>query len=361
MPFEKNRVAAALLASWSLKTSGQWLATNPARGQCNVTALLINELFGGQILKTPLPEGDHFYNRIDGQRIDLTDVQFDIPVNYLDIESDRTEALAGTSAAKYAALKAAFSEHSHSSIGGRLSIPKPQADRPPVLAHERFVADRANFAGLDLRARFDHIAQTNLWGAATSTSGLGSETTAAAAVREALPNLLRRLGVHSLLDAPCGDAGWIGDCLQGLDYIGVDIVSSLITANTLRAQCGEIAGRFLTADITRDALPDADLILCRDCLVHLSFGNIHRALARFRASGARWLLTTTFPAWGVNSDCEDGDWRALNLQQAPFSWPAPAERINELCDEGNGGWRDKSLGLWRLADLPDHSRTRMVG
>jgi hypothetical protein len=49
MPFERTRVAEVLLASWSLKTSGQWLADNPARGQCNVTALLINEVFGGEI------------------------------------------------------------------------------------------------------------------------------------------------------------------------------------------------------------------------------------------------------------------------------------------------------------------------
>lgn len=110
MRFEKDRVAAALLQSWSLKTSGQWLASNPARGQCNVTALLINDLLGGEILKTPLPEGDHFYNRIDGKRIDLTDSQFEAPIDYLDIVSDRSEALAGTSASKYEALRVVFSE-----------------------------------------------------------------------------------------------------------------------------------------------------------------------------------------------------------------------------------------------------------
>jgi hypothetical protein len=228
------------------------------------------------------------------------------------------------------------------------------AKRPPVLAHERFVADRANFAGLDLTARFERIVRTNLWGATTTASGVGSEIAAAAAVREALPDLLRRLGVRSLLDAPCGDAAWITDCIRDLDYTGVDIVSSLIAANTLRAQRGEIAGRFLTADITRDPLPRADLVLCRDCLVHLSFDNIQRAVTQFRASGARWLLTTTFPEWRINADCEDGDWRALNMQCAPFDWPMPVILINERCDEGDGGWRDKSLGLWRLADLPDY-------
>lgn len=226
------------------------------------------------------------------------------------------------------------------------------ANRPPVLAHQRFMADCANFAGLDLAARFERIVQTNLWGAATSASGLGSETAATAAIREALPGLLQQLGARSLLDAPCGDAGWIGGCIQGLDYIGVDIVPSLIAENSLRARRGEVAGRFLTADITRDALPRADVVLCRDCLVHLSFDNIHRAVARFRESGARWLLTTSFPEWEINSDCEDGDWRALNLQHAPFGWAAPVGLINERCDEGDGGWRDKSLGLWQIADVP---------
>ena len=111
MRFDANRIAAALIDCWSIETSGNWLADNPARGQCNVTALLINELFGGEILKTSLPEGDHFYNRIGGERIDLTASQFDGPVHYQDAASSREEALAGTSLAKYGSLRAAFAKH----------------------------------------------------------------------------------------------------------------------------------------------------------------------------------------------------------------------------------------------------------
>jgi hypothetical protein len=225
------------------------------------------------------------------------------------------------------------------------------AARPPVLAHQRFEAERHGFSGLDLAARFERIHRINLWGAPTSVSGLGSEAAATDALRTELPGLLRRHGIRALLDAPCGDAAWITSLDLDVDYTGVDIVPSLIAANTARAKRRGIAGRFLVADITRDALPPADTILCRDCLVHLSFANIARALGRFRAAGAAWLLTTTFPGWNTNRDCEDGDWRALNMQRAPFSWPAPAALINERCDEGNGGWSDKSLGLWRLADL----------
>jgi hypothetical protein len=73
--------------------------------------LLLNELFGGEILKTPLPNGDHFYNRIEGERVDLIDSQFAAPVDYLDIASDRSKALAGTSVSKYAALRATFIAH----------------------------------------------------------------------------------------------------------------------------------------------------------------------------------------------------------------------------------------------------------
>ena len=183
-------------------------------------------------------------------------------------------------------------------------------------------------------------------------SGLGSEDRATAAIRDALPSLLQRLAARSLLDAPCGDAGWIGGLTRNIAYTGVDIVPSLIDANRARVARGELAGRFLVADVTRDSLPFADLVLCRDCLVHLGFQNIARAVARFRASGARFLLVTTFPEWEDNRDCEDGDWRALNMEKPPFDWPAPRELINEACEEGGGGWRDKSLGLWRLDELP---------
>jgi hypothetical protein len=48
------------------------------------------------------------------------------------------------------------------------------SDRPPVLAHQRFLEDRESFAGLNLAQRFRRIRETNLWGAEASISGLGS-------------------------------------------------------------------------------------------------------------------------------------------------------------------------------------------
>ena len=85
-----------------------------------------------------------------------------------------------------------------------------------------------------------------------------------------------------MLDAPCGDAGWISRTDLGVHYVGVDIVPSLIESLQARAAAGDITGEYHLADITADTLPRCDAILCRDCLVHLSFANIERAVANFR-------------------------------------------------------------------------------
>jgi len=228
------------------------------------------------------------------------------------------------------------------------------SNRPPVLAHRRFVADRESFAGLNLAQRFRRIHDTNLWGAPESASGLGSELDATAVLRAELPRLFRQFGVTSVLDAPCGDAGWINRADLGVRYVGVDIVPALVERLQARAAAGEINGEYRLADVTRDPLPRCDAILCRDALVHLSFANVQRAVTNFRASGAAWLIATTFPEWQTNRDCEDSDWRALNFERAPFAWGPPVELLNENCQEAGGGWRDKSLGVWALSPVvPD--------
>ena len=66
-------------------------------------------------------------------------------------------------------------------------------------------------------------------------------------------------------------------------------------------------------DITRDALPRADVILCRDCLVHFSFKDIFAAIDNFKKSQSRYLLATTFIAFSENLDVATGEWRRLNM------------------------------------------------
>ena len=221
-------------------------------------------------------------------------------------------------------------------------------ERPLVPAQQAFARDRAAFSDLNLQQRFERIFSTNLWSAPTSVSGLGSEPDQTGALISELPRLLARLRVRSLLDAPCGDAGWIAKTALAVPYTGMDIVPDIIANLQLHAGKNR---QFIHGDITCDPLPMVDAILCRDCLVHLSFANISRAIANFKRSGATYLITTTFTEWQVNHDIDDGDWRPLNIEAAPFHWGAPLDLVNECCTEAGGSYRDKSLAVWRLADI----------
>ena len=196
---------------------------------------------------------------------------------------------------------------------------------------------------------FRTIYASNLWGA-SERSGAGASIDQARAVLAHLSTLIAQLEIQTLLDVPCGDFAWMQHLRAGVRYIGGDVLPELAAAN--QRQWGGPGREFAAIDLLKDDLPPADLLLCRDCLVHLSFDDIAAALRNIRRSPCRWLLTTTFPQTAANEDILTGDWRPLNLQAAPFLLPAPHLLLNEECTEGDGMFADKSLGLWRVADLP---------
>lgn len=94
-----------LRSAWSTETGGKWRPDNPACGQCSVTALVAQDLLGGDILKTSVEGQWHFYNRVAGRRLDLTESQFEQPLEYQDLPSNRAEALEDTSVRQYETLK----------------------------------------------------------------------------------------------------------------------------------------------------------------------------------------------------------------------------------------------------------------
>jgi hypothetical protein len=64
--------------------------------------------------------------------------------------------------------------------------------------------------------------------------------------------------------------------LSGVDYFGADIASTVIDKNS--QQYARPGARFIRADLTKDPLPTAEMIMCRDCWVHLSFEDIAAVL-----------------------------------------------------------------------------------
>jgi hypothetical protein len=94
-----------LRRSWSVETGRHWRPDNPASGQCGVTALVVHDELGGEILKTDVNGAWHFYNRTGDQRIDFTMSQFDSPISYDDIPSSREVALSDGSKMQYELLR----------------------------------------------------------------------------------------------------------------------------------------------------------------------------------------------------------------------------------------------------------------
>lgn len=212
------------------------------------------------------------------------------------------------------------------------------AERPvPPISGSRASLD---FAGIYEQNGFDGT---------ESRSGGGSTLEQTRVISREIPALLNKLCVEHFLDVPCGDLNWMRHIdLGNVKYIGGDVVQSIVDAN--RAAYSNANRSFERINIITGPLPSADIIFCRDCLVHLNYSDGLSALEQFRNSGAKWLLTTTFVDRACNQDlyAEGAIWRPLNLEKAPYNMPPAALYINENCTEGDGLYGDKCLALWPL-------------
>jgi hypothetical protein len=65
-------VQQALNQAWDLENIPGSMTNKRTVGQSRTISRLIYEIFGGEILKTHMKKDWHFYNRIDGKRVDFT-------------------------------------------------------------------------------------------------------------------------------------------------------------------------------------------------------------------------------------------------------------------------------------------------
>src|SRR3954454_24381861 len=81
------QIEGVIRGSWSRESCdpvdlADWSPENPARGQCGVTALVVQDLLGGELLLAEVHhvdgrrQGVHYWNRIGGVEVDLTREQF---------------------------------------------------------------------------------------------------------------------------------------------------------------------------------------------------------------------------------------------------------------------------------------------
>ena len=197
---------------------------------------------------------------------------------------------------------------------------------------------------------FTNIYKSGGWIDSESKSGPGSRLEVTEAIREELPKLVADLSIKTFLDLPCGDFNWMQHVDLGIDqYIGADIVQMVIDDNNQKY--ANEKRKFVTLDLLRDSLPQADILLCRDCLSHLNYEDINKALTNLQRSEITYFLTTTYYNIENNLNIVTGQWRPLNFLLPPFNFSEPVRIIAEKSPSGSSKRRGKSLGLWRVSDL----------
>lgn len=222
-------------------------------------------------------------------------------------------------------LKAALNRHGFAWVVFRLA-------RYPLdwLKRKKFERD-----GLILRTaeeRFNWIYKNKYWGEGETTSGSGSTLEHTANLRREIPALVEKFDIRVFLDAPCGDFAWMRHVIKDVpfEYIGADIVAPIV--KDLQERYGNERIRFTHCDITTDKLPEADLMMCRDCLFHLCYIDIAAAVQNFLDSGIPYLLTTTHinNSGFRNRDIISGEHRLIDLFSPPFLFPSnPLYRIED--------------------------------
>lgn len=191
---------------------------------------------------------------------------------------------------------------------------------------------------------FTNIYRNNTWESEESISGKGSELASVTKILSSLPYLFKKYNIRTIVDAPCGDYNWFCKLdYKFNNYYGIDIVNDIIKNNQRKYQ--QENALFIQGDILVCNIPKVDLILCRDCCIHLSLKEIKQLISNFKKSGSKYLLTTSYDNCCDNSDIITGQFREINLLLAPFNMQHYTDKIVDNEKE------QKYLYLWDLRNI----------
>jgi SAM-dependent methyltransferase len=158
---------------------------------------------------------------------------------------------------------------------------------PTVLYWYRERRARGDFTApetaLSNREVFEDIYRNRRWGGEGTSpySGYGSDDEVTEPFIQFVRQYLRANGIRTVVDLGCGDfrvGAKISEKVEG--YTGVDVAPTVVRRN--QHQFGGDRVKFVTLDITEDALPDGDLYIVRQVLQHLSNEGIGKALDQLR-------------------------------------------------------------------------------
>lgn len=170
---------------------------------------------------------------------------------------------------------------------------------------------------------FTQIYENKDWGVNEDEglSGSGASVNTTVEYRAILQNFLKNNQIHSVVDVGCGDWVWSRTVdWSGVSYIGFDVVKSVIESNQKKYANENI--QFVHADILKTDLPQADLLLCKDVLQHLTIEDILSILSQF--SKFKYCIIQNDIAFehgdpNHNKQIERGKGRTLDLTKPPFN------------------------------------------
>jgi len=175
--------------------------------------------------------------------------------------------------------------------------------------------------------------------------GIGSTLENTEIIRDYIEVIIKKYNIKSITDAPCGDYSWMSLVdKQQATYNGYDINYEMLSENKLNYP----DVMFAHLDITTTMLPKTDLIICRDCLIHLCTEDNISVLSNFKKSGSKYLLSTTFDSVSENCNIADGyeretgyGFRRVNLKIDPYNLGDSIDHVYEPVF-------DRFLALWEL-------------
>jgi hypothetical protein len=206
--------------------------------------------------------------------------------------------------------------------------------------------------------KFSYIYKSKYWQNIEngSVSGGGSNEVSTNIIKDGLKKFIVNNNIQSIVDIPCGDWKWMSKInLDNVNYIGCDVVEDLIESNISMYKKNNID--FSVKNLVRDKLPNADLIIIRDLLVHLDDSDIILCLENIKKSNYRYVGITNYPQLENNNKRLFGDylrlgdkWRAINLSKTPYNLPNPT---HNLSDKNNLSEIDKNkyISIWNYSDF----------
>lgn len=182
----------------------------------------------------------------------------------------------------------------------------------------------------NLQSVFEHVYETKRWlGKVGTLTGLGSAIECVKEYLFFLQNYVDKNNIQNIIDLGCGDFNLMQHFnFKNINYLGIDIVNFVIEENNKKYKSDNI--NFLHENIlTYKPKIKYNLVILKDVLQHLSNKNIISLLDNIDYSNNIIIVNDITDN---NYDCENGEWRGINLNLPPFNMKT--EKIFEFsaCD-----------------------------